>query len=793
MAAMQPVFADEAETEAAAQSRTLDAVIVTGTRSAERTAFETLAPVDVVSGAAISQTVSAELVDSLAQLIPSFNVQRLPMADGQIFVRPARLRSLSPDQTLVLINGKRRHRSAFLGNRGAQAVDLAQIPGFAISRMEVLRDGASAQYGSDAIAGVINIILDSELGYSAFGQVSQYYEGDGLQYQLGAKAGFDLGGQGSIVFSAEYTDAEATSRSRQRPDAVEFQAANPQINVRNPVQRWGKPDREAVRLAMNASYAFTPAVEGYSFATYGEGKGVNDFNWRNPVSTNAYDTTPLDPDYDLSAIYPAGFTPRFGQDDNDRALTAGLRGDLGTSFSWDVSAGYGRNEIDYFITETINASLGSASPTDFRAGILRQRDFNLNADFVYLLEAGLSEPVNIAFGLERRDERFEIEAGDVASYAVGPLAAAGLPSGSNGFPGYSDLQAGTFEQDSHAAYVDIEAALTDKLTVGGAIRYEDFSEFGSTTDYKVAGRYEFTDGLAVRGTWSTGFRAPTPGQLESERTSQGLNSVTLNLVTSGRFNPTGPVADIINGRPAGQVILPLTPETSENVSVGLVYRNDLGFTATVDVYQIELEDRFSTRGGFQLTDAERAQLTALGIPGGESITTASFFQNVFDTRTRGIDFVGSWGGAALGGNVNLTAAYNWNETKVTREAIAGVFNDVSRRLFEEGLPQHNLVASADYTRGRWGLLTRARYYGQWTDIDDSADVTFQDFGGITLFDVAVSYQLTDQVRMRLGAENVFNTFPDESRNQANRGLIYSRNAPYDTDGGKVYFRLMAEF
>jgi iron complex outermembrane recepter protein len=780
-------------TNAAADDTARDTIIVTGTRTANRTAFETLAPVDVLTSAAIDQTVSPELLDSLAQLVPSFNVQRLPMADGQIFVRPARLRSLSPDQTLVLINGKRRHRSAFLGSRGAQAVDLAQIPGFAISRVEVLRDGASAQYGSDAIAGVINIILDTEPGFSGFGQVSQYYEGDGTQYQLGGQAGFDLNGRGFAVFTAEYSDASLTSRSRQRPDAIAFQAANPQINVADPVQRWGKPDREAFRLAMNAAFNFSTSVEGYAFGTLGWGTGVNDFNWRNPASTSAYRTTPLDPGYNLAAIYPGGFTPRFGQDDNDRALTAGLRGASSSAFSWDVSASYGRNEIDYFINDTINASLGSASPTEFRGGILRQRDFNLNADFVYLWEAGLAEPVNVAFGLERRNERFEIEAGDLASYQVGPLAAVGLPSGSNGFPGYSDLQAGAFEQDSHAGYLDLEAAITRQLTLGGAVRYEDYSDFGSTTDYKLSARFAFTDNVAVRGTWSTGFRAPTPGQLESERTSQGLNSVTLNLVTNGRFNPTGPVADIINARPAGQVILPLTPETSENISVGLTLRNDAGLTATIDLYEIDVEDRFSTRGGFQLTNAERAQLVALGIPGGESVTNASFFQNVFDTRTRGLDLVVNWAGQMLEGDLGLTLAYNWNETEVTREAIAGVFNDVSRRLFEEGLPQHNAVFTAEYNRGRWGLLARARHYGQWTDIDDSANVVFQDFGAMTLFDLGVSLRLTEQVQVRAGAENVFNTFPDESRNQANRGLIYSRNAPYDTDGGKWYLRFTAEF
>ncbi|MBU2097214.1 MAG: TonB-dependent receptor, partial [Gammaproteobacteria bacterium] len=668
----------------------IESMIVTGTRATNRTSFDTLAPIDILAGAQIEGTVSSDLSDSLAQLIPSFTVQRLPMADGQVFVRPAQLRNLSPDQTLVLVNGKRRHRSAHLTGSGSQAVDLAQIPSSAIKRVEVLRDGASAQYGSDAIAGVINVILDDSTGFSSYAQLSEYYEGDGQQLQMGSRAGFDFGNEGVLSLFGEYTDADATSRSRQRPDAIAFQQANPQLSVPNPVQRWGKPERDALRIGFNVFSPIGASSEVYSFATYGQGSGVSDFNWRNPVGTSAYNTTALDPDYNLHEIFPTGFSPKFGQDDTDMNFAAGLRSNAESALFWDLSASTGENEIDYFIRETINASLGSKSPTAFRAGVLTQSDLNLNADASYAWQvSGLETPVNVAFGAERREETYQIKAGDRASYEVGPLAVVGLPSGSNGFPGYSDQQARKFDQQSWAVYLDVEAELTRQLTLGSALRYEDYSDFGDTTDYKLSARYAFTDDFALRATLSTGFRAPTPGQLESERTSQGLNTTTLNLVTNGRFNPTGPVADIINSRPAGQVILPLQPETSENLSLGLTYRTDFGLLATIDAYRIDVMDRFSSRGGFQLTNADRQQLAALGIPGGESITNVAFFQNVFDTRTEGVDLVLSYGTDLGAGRLNLTSALNINSTEVIKENVNGVFNDVSRRIFEDSNPSNN--------------------------------------------------------------------------------------------------------
>jgi iron complex outermembrane recepter protein len=765
-------------------------VIVTGTRGAPRTVFDSLAPVDVISDKAIDMTASDEVMDTLAQLVPSFNVKRLPMADGQVFVRPASLRSLSADHTLVLINGKRMHRSALLGSNGAQAPDLAQVPSYAIKRIEVLRDGASAQYGSDAIAGVINIILDDAAGTKAFAQAGQYYEGDGEQYRLGAQQGFQFD-NGFLNFSGEYTDAGLTSRSRQRPDALQLQEDFPDLNVPNPVQRWGQPERQAYRFAMNGAYDFGKS-EAYVFSTYGFGSGVSDFNWRNPVSTNAYGDSAIDPDYDLSEIYPAGFSPRFGQDDNDFSLTGGYRGTDEGPFSYDFSASYGRNQIEYFMYNSINASLGSASPTAFDIGTLTQTELNLNADFAYRFALDfLADDLTFAFGAERRIEEYEIGHGEYASYAVGPLAVEGFPSGSNGFPGFSPDQSGSSDQTSYAGYVDVEAPVTDRWTVGAAVRYEDFSAFGSSTTGKLSTRFELTPGLAIRATASTGFRAPTPGQLFSERTSQGLDTTTLNIFTSGRFSPQGAVADVISQRD-GVDIRPLEPEESDNVTAGLAWNSHFGLTATLDVYQIDVTNRLSTSTTFAVTDAERAEFAALGVAGAESITRVNFFQNDFDTRSKGLDLVLSYGLPVGPGQLNLTGAYNYNKTEVTGGDFASNATNADR--FEKGSPENTGNLQATYEVGKWDVFGRMRYYGAWRDFSGNAtgDI-FQDFGAMVLFDLGATYKMNDNLSVRVGAENVFDQYPDEATYQASRGLIYSRNAPYDTDGGQYYVRLDFSF
>lgn len=767
--------AAQSQTDAA----TNDEIVVTGTRERGRTRFDTLAPVDVLPETLVRSSVSSDLNATLAQLLPSFNVQRLPAADGQAFVRPAALRGLSADQTLVLVNGKRYHRSALLGTRGAQAPDLASIPTLAIQRVEVLRDGASAQYGSDAIAGVVNIILADQPGMDAFGQFGRYYAGDGSSYQTGARGGVALDDRGAIVFTGQFDHSEATSRTRQRPDAIAFQAANPQLAVPNPVQRWGQPDEERIRGAFDLHYDLGADANLFAFGTAQQGEGVTDFNWRNPATTTSvYRTSGAFPGFSFRSLYPAGFTPRFGTQFADLQLASGVRGNLSEAFGYTISASAGRSRIDYTLTQSLNASLGPDSPTSFYLGRLTQRETNLNADFVYRLPVGGIEPLNIAFGGERRTERYSVGTGDPASYAIGAGAATGLAPNSNGFPGFGPQQAGDFTQTSNAGYVDLVWRPVRIASIGAAGRYEDFSSFGDTFTYKLSGRIEPVGWLALRSTYSTGFRAPTPAQLNTRVVSQGLDTRTLQVFNQGRLAPGDTLAVALGAKP-------LKPETSRNLSAGLAVQTGIGFGATVDLYQIDVDDRFSQSATIAIPST---------LPNPNRFTSISYFTNDFDTRTRGVDVVTSYARTVGAGRANATLAYNYNRTTVRSGTSAAIANDTQRRVFQERLPQHNATATLGYDIGPIGVLLRGRYYGPWTDISgNSTGELFQRFDGIALFDASLTYRVTPNVSIRGGAENVLDTYPAEATNQANRGLIYSRNAPYDTDGGRYYVRLGLTF
>ena len=700
-------------------------------------------------------------------------------SDEQAFVRPATLRGLSADQTLVLVNGKRYHRSALLGTRGAQAPDLASIAPLAIGRIEVLRDGASAQYGSDAIAGVVNLILDERPGMQAFGQISEYYRGDGREYQTGARGGIALGDRGVLVVTGQFDQAAATSRTRQRPDAIAFQAANPQLAVPNPVQRWGQPNLERVQGAMTAHYDLTDGVTLYTFGTVQDGDGRNDFNWRNPAGTaSVFRNVAVFPGFNFAQRFPTGFTPRLGSSFSDYQSMTGVRGALGNHFTYDLSGSVGRSRIDYQLDETVNASLGPVSPTSFYLGRLQQREFNLNADFVYRLPVGTAGPVNVAFGAERRRETYQISTGDPASYAIGPGAAFGLAPNANGFPGFGPERAGTFDQTSYAGYLDLEWKPVEALTLGAAGRYEDFSAFGDTFNYKLSARVEPIQGIAARATYSTGFRAPTPAQLNTISTTQGLDTVTLQVFNAGRLSPTSALAVALGAQP-------LEPETSDTMTAGLTFQSRFGLSGSLDLYQIRIDDRFSE---------SRAFAVPASFANPNLFNSVSYFTNDFDTRTRGIDAVLTYAQRVGPGRANASVAYNYNETKVTSGASAAIGNDAQRRIFEERLPKHNATATIGYDIGRFGGFVRGRYYGPWTDsTGNTTGVIFQKFGSISLFDASISYTLNNQFTLRVGAENVFNKYPDEAVLQASRGLIYSRYAPYDTDGGQYYVRLDVRF
>jgi iron complex outermembrane recepter protein len=780
----QGTASDEAQAE-----NNGDVIIVTGTRQQAQTQFGALSPVDVFSQRQLQSTVTSNVDQTLATLVPSFNVKHLPSSDGPQFIRPASLNGLTPDMTLVLVNGKRFHRSAFLQGNGSQATDLGQIPAFNTGHIEVLRDGASAQYGSDAIAGVINILFDTKPGFSAYSQGSRYYAGDGTGWQVGARAGLALGDGGHLVIASEYAHSEATSRTVQRPDAIAFQAAHPTIAVPNPVQNWGSPRTKSFRLAMDAALPLQGSMEAYTFGTYARSRGISDINWRNPdTTTSVYKIVTVFPGFDLRTIYPAGFAPREGVRANDGQIVGGIRDKGSDRFTWDLSASFGVNSSQFFLNNSINASMGPKSPRNFILGRLVQREFNLNADGVYRLPvAGLADPVNIAFGVERRVEAYQIIKGDPASYEVGPGANEGLAAQSNGFPGFGPQQAGTFTQTDYAGYLDVQVPVTSKWNVQAAIRDEHYNTFGNTFNFKLATRYEITPALAIRGGYSTGFKAPSPGQLNSTNISQGLDTNTLQLFTNGRLSPLNPVAQFFGAKA-------LKPQESKTATAGLVWRSPMGLSGSIDAYQIDVSKRFSISPTFTVTPAIRTQLVNQGVAGASDFTNVNFFTNDFDTRTRGIDAVLSYLTHAGAGQLNATVAYSYTHTKVTSGSLAAASSLSQRTIFEQGIPQHNASGTVTYDIGKLSLLGRVRYYGPWTDSsgNTSGDI-FQRFGGISFVDVSLTYKLSDQVSMRVGAENLFDTYPEKALFQASRGLVYSRNAPYGVNGGSYYARVDFKF
>jgi iron complex outermembrane recepter protein len=763
-------------------------VIVTGTRETTQTQYTALSPVDVLNTDQVQSTAAPSIDQTLATLVPSFNVKRLPSSDGTQFIRPASLNNLSPDMTLVLVNGKRFHRSAFLGSYGSQATDLAQISSYATGRVELLRDGASAQYGSDAIAGVINILLNKDTDFATYGQLSQYYYGDGLTLQTGARGGIELPG-GHVVLTVEYQKANETSRTHQRDDAIAFQQAHPTLAVPDPVQRWGSPDMQGIKTALDASESLTDDVEAYAFATLAASRQHNDINWRNPdTQTSVYKTTAAFPGFDLRTIWPTGFTPDEGVNALDAQMAAGVRHTGSDAFTWDLSTSYGVNNSRFFLNNSINASFGPNSPHNFNLGHMIESELDVNGDAVYRWDLPfLAEPLNVAFGVEYRDETFQMKAGDPASYAAGPGVDYGLAVASNGFPGIADTQAGSWGQTSYAGYIDLQAQVTKDLQLEVALRDEDYSDFGNTFNYKFGTRYELIPGFAFRGSYSTGFKAPSPGQNNATSTSQGLDTKTLLLFTNGRLSTTNPVAQYFGAKS-------LQPETSKTATIGMVFDAGNGFTGSIDAFKTDVQSRFSTSTTFTVTPDIRAKLVALAIPGANSFTSVNFFTNDFNTMTRGIEVTGSYATDLGAGKLNFTGAYSYTSTKVTSGTLAAASNASQKTIYEQGVPQHNATGTVTYAIDAFEFLGRVRYYGPWTD--SSGNTTgniFQRFGGMAFLDLAVTYNITDKASIRLGAENVGDFYPEKATYQASRGIDYSRDAPYDVNGGNYYLRYDLKF
>ncbi|MCQ8848500.1 TonB-dependent receptor [Alteromonas stellipolaris] len=840
-------LAQEAE-ETAVDTQNVEKIAVVGARGAPRSVTSSPVPVDVLSAEDIEAVAFTDMNNVLMTLVPSYSVGRQPISDGGTFIRPATLRGMPTDKTLVLVNSKRRHRAALvsIGGSGTQGPDIATIPTAAIGSVEVLRDGAAAQYGSDAIAGVINFQLkENTEGGSFTADYGSYFEGDGDQITITGNKGFALGDDGFLSISAEYSDSEATFRGEQYCESwfcvdeqseqyiADAAAMASSVHDSDVVQPWGQPDTSGTRIFFNAGYALTAEMELYAFGNYSESEGSGNFYYRYPGNGTIEDIRLEDGSiWSPTEFFPGGFTPRFSGDVTDYSFVGGIKGMSG-DLGYDISGRYGYNDISYTLANTINPSMGNESPTSFQPGDLTNEETQIQADFTY----DFNEYI-LAFGASYLDESYEISEGGVDSYFAGPYAtsdpwgfcdgdaasAAGLAVigtgstlncadsddavytvvgvGSNGFPGYSPDYSGTYSRDSYAVYTDISGDITDELFAQAAIRYEDYSDFGSEVVYKVAGIYQINDEIAVRSSYGTGFRAPTPGQ-------QGTTNVSTRLpdgfpVATGLFPAGGDVAQALGAEE-------LLPEKSTNFTLGLTASfGDL--TLTADYYNIKLEDRLysvSTRdvSTTVVTDPDAdgydayqnyLALSGAGVSGAESIGGVFFFQNAFDTVTEGVDLVATYKMETTYGSTMITGSINYNDTSF--DSDPSEFLDPEDIYdFEHGTPEMRGVFSVTHSYDVWSAVARLSYYGEYENVgsDDGTVIdaeTIQTYGSEFMFDIEGSYLINENLTLSVGVRNLFDSYPDPSTNgDACCGQVYDSGSVVDWQGGYYYTRLAARF
>ncbi|MEX0708111.1 MAG: TonB-dependent receptor [Woeseia sp.] len=903
----------------------IEEIITTGTRRAERTVSESSVPIDVISGQELGNMGTADLDDMLRNTVPSYNVTRQSISDAATLVRPANLRGLPPDNTLVLVNGKRRHRAAVIAElggslaAGSQGADISAIPSLAIKQVEILRDGAAAQYGSDAIAGVLNFVLrDESSGFSAEARTGEFFEGDGTMFQFMANAGLPLGPDGFANVTFSFMEQDRTTRSTQQTAADVLIAAGNDDIATPYVQAWGGPEyRDNFNLFINTGIQLTANQEVYAFGNVGGRETEDAFFFRNPnsrpgVYTNGdiravVDTNiqrgdinvqsncpalvspgsggsgqPLDPAavaadamaiaglpdncWVMNQVVPGGYTPQFGGKLEDASIVGGLRGELDNGLLYDFSASFGRNSVDFFLNNTWNPALGPDGiiqgelQRNFDIGAYIQSETNFNADFVYPISNDMfASDINLAFGAEYRDEVFEITIGEENSWAEGRFAfqsgggtntyadgvtvLSDLSVGAHGFAGFSPSQAGKFGRSNVAVYTEAEADIVENFTLAAALRFEDFEDFGTTTNGKLAARWAISDAFALRGSASTGFRAPTPGQANVTKVS--TITVQGELQQQGQIPPTNPIATYLGGAPLG-------PEDAVNYTAGFVWDVSDTFNVTVDLFQIELDDRIAATGTIDIADEPLDAglacpntlalaagnpnrnlafcLQELGVPGAGTLSSVAFYTNDFETTTTGVDLVATYntdfGNAGSG---TLVAAWNWTDTKV--DAVnqnSGGRNVVSRDRvleLENFNPESRGIFTYNHFLGDWRFLARASYYGEWVDAVGNPDPTPRGAdgtgyriscgsrpnpgasGGVLfddhcypdqwVFDFEVGYDFADNWSGVVGVQNLFDEMGplDKSNldNTVGSGNTYATGSPFGFEGGFWYVRLRADF
>ena len=774
--------ADPASPEKAKQ---LQQVVVTGTRSTDRTASESLAPIDVLTPADLNATGSTDLASALSTLLPSLDFPRPAINDGNDAIRPASLRGMSPDQVLVLVDGKRYHTTSLVNynsaiGRGSAPVDLNSIPIAAIDHIEVLRDGAAAQYGSDAIAGVINVVLKRgsvEGGNSITASGGIMDKGDGAQNGVQGSMGIPLGGPngsapGWARVAWNYQNVMNTNRAENRDKATTIAGAPNPSGI--PYERYGDPAVKTYQLLLNFGYDVTPGAELYGY--------VN--GSKRDVTSNGYYRA-YNSARNVPAIYPNGFLPQIVNHSNDVAAVLGVRGTTDSGWHWDFSADHGENNLAFDIANSVNTNLyytKGYSPTYFNAGTFRNKQSVANLDLSKDVHVGfLPNAVTVAFGAEYRKETYEIDAGDPDSYFFDPTTlipgtTTPYAGGSQVFPGLTPAVAGSFGRHSQAAYVDLETDLTSKLSAGLAGRYEHYSDAGSTRSGKLSARYQFTDTFALRGTASNGFRAPSLAQQNYESVVTLIQNGQLAQI--GTYRTSDPVAIALGARP-------LKPEKSTNYGLGAVWQPWNDFSATLDLYQI--------RVGNAILYSDQI---AVSIPNSQ-VTGAQFFVNGATTRTRGADLIANYRMDLDGwGKLNLTASGNYNKTKVLSISTPA-FGRASEGLLTSSTPRTKYVFSGDWQLQGFGLHANLTRYGSVIrrgDADDGSQD--QKFAARWLLDLAASYGWREWT-FTAGVDNLTNQYPTKAslanvyEDRAD-GLQYSSLSPFGFNGrywyGKVAYR-----
>jgi iron complex outermembrane receptor protein len=768
-------------------STAVDQVVVTGTRVA-RSRLDTVSPVDVVNNKALTQQGTPELAQALANVAPSLDFPRPAVTDGTDSVRPATLRGLSPDQTLVLLNGHRAHTAALVNingsiGRGSSPFDLNTIPTAALETVEILREGAAAQYGSDAIAGVINLRLrqashgggaSATYGiYNTEVKTTRNQDGrkahDGPTYSASLWQGFSLPNDGFLTVTGEYSFRNPTNRAdfdpRVTPNKVTGVYGDPQVETKTIYANFGLPLNEDWSL--------------YGLAGYQNRKGESSAFPRLADNANNY-----------VSVYPTGYVPRITTDIDDYNLAFGAKGVIG-GFNVDASVTNGANKVEYGTINSLNASLGATSPTRFKDGSMRYEQTVAAIDINRPLELfGFAKPSTLAFGIEYRDEAYKIEAGETASWTNGGN---GKGAGAQGFPGFRPANEVDVSRNATSLYVDLDNQVTDKLDIDLAARYEDYSDFGSTTTGKIAARYDFTDSFALRGAFSSGFRAPALQQ-------QYFTTTSINIVAGGAAVDVG-TFPATSATAAALGAKPLEPEKSKNYSLGAVYHKG-SFELTVDAYQIDIDNRIVLSENIQGVNGGTATQQAIyNLLQPFGVTTARFFVNGVDTTSKGVDVVARYRlDAEEAGRFDLTLAANYNQTDVnkvpTTSTISGLpvppplFARVNVLTYEQGTPDHKIVASGDWSNGPWGATLRGTAYGSVLIPNATASLDYKS-GAKTVWDAEARYTFLKDLTWAVGVNNLFDEYPNKAPAPVNTtGVVgFPSYSPFGFNGRFLYTRL----